>query len=584
MNNNISSTKKLVIDESEPTQVDIVVHLGAGSGADVDYYQSLSPSHIYLFEGVISQCELLSQRFNVTKNVSVHHKMINPFDSAVTFQQIQPTQFSGVACVDKFSKKFKNLKVIDELNIQPFSLQDVINQIPELSNNNLSEDNTSMLVIQLNGLEFDLINYSQYQALALFDNIVIQSIKDNASSAYETARSKALNSLFCVGYELVSIKSDSVFMTYELLLKENQSALTANNNILSNSIFRVNELNQQLTENVESLKSELQCNKQILSDSDKKAKLQLEQYQLSASEELLALTNDLSQLEVAKDKAMAGKMQAIAECSKVKAASDKALTEKMQAVDQCNQYKAAKEKAEVEKAQAVEQSNQFKTERDKAEAEKAHAVELSNQYKAAKEKAEAEKAQAIEESNKLQVARDKVETERAQAVEQRNQLQAQRDKAEVEKDLVQSQLEQLQKDSQAKSEDLTSHISQLQSKVSELEADVTEITLQRDNEHKWHLDHKSWAESLTKQLETQKQELFEVSRSSNLGQKILAKSQLDIEHLRNSYAEKVQSEQELIELVKELKQKLTLASKYYFQLQQEHPELLNSIEHIERDL
>jgi serine/threonine protein phosphatase PrpC len=189
MNNNISSTKKLVIDESEPTQVDIVVHLGAGSGADVDYYQSLSPSHIYLFEGVISQCELLSQRFNVTKNVSVHHKMINPFDSAVTFQQIQPTQFSGVACVDKFSKKFKNLKVIDELNIQPFSLQDVINQIPELSNNNLSEDNTSMLVIQLNGLEFDLINYSQYQALALFDNIVIQSIKDNASSAYETARS-----------------------------------------------------------------------------------------------------------------------------------------------------------------------------------------------------------------------------------------------------------------------------------------------------------------------------------------------------------------------------------------------------------
>jgi hypothetical protein len=584
MNNNISSTKKLIIDESKPTQVGIVVHLGAGSGVDVDYYQSLPTSRIYLFEGVISQCELLNQRFNVTKNVSVHHKMINPFDSAVTFQQIQPTQFSGVACADKFSKKFKNLKVIDELNIQPFSLQDVIEQIPELNNNSLSEDNTSMLVIQLNGLEFDLINYSQYQALALFDNIVIQSIKDNASSAYETAKCKALNSLFCLGYELISIKSDSVFMTYELLLKDNQSALSTNNNKLSNSIFRVNELNQQLTKNVESLKAELQQNKQLLSDNDKKAKLQLEQYQLSASEELLALTNDLSQLEVAKNKAMADKTQAIAECNKVKAASDKALTEKMQAVDQCNQYKAAKEKAEVEKAQAVEQSNQFKAERVQAEAEKSHAVEQSNQYKAAKEKAEAEKAQAIEESNKLQVARDKVETERAQAVEQRNQLQAQRDKAEVEKDLVQSQLEQLQKDSQAKSEDLTSHISQLQSKVSELEADVTEITLQRDNEHKWHLDHKSWAESLTKQLETQEQELFEVSRSSNLGQKILAKSQLDIEHLRNSYAEKVQSEQELIELVKELKQKLTLASKYYFQLQQEHPELLNSIEHIERDL
>ncbi|CAA0327717.1 hypothetical protein ALT785_390014 [Alteromonas infernus] len=57
---------------------------------------------------------------------------------------------------------------------------------------------------------------------------------------------------------------------------------------------------------------------------------------------------------------------------------------------------------------------------------------------------------------------------------------------------------------------------------------------------------------------------------------MLAKTQVDLDDLRNKYSEKVESEKELVELVKELREKLTLASKYYFKLQQEHPELLSA--------
>ncbi len=74
--------------------------------------------------------------------------------------------------------------------------------------------------------------------------------------------------------------------------------------------------------------------------------------------------------------------------------------------------------------------------------------------------------------------------------------------------------------------------------------------------------------------ETLKSEHAESSCSTKLGQKMLAKAQLDLDNLRESYSEKVASETELVELIKELREKLTLASKYYVQLQQEHPELL----------
>ena len=569
MSNNLSSSKPLSNDKPKSAEIDIIVHLGAGIGTDVTYYQTLSPTHIHLFEGASSQCESLNEQLEAVSNVSVYHKVVNPFESSVIFQLTQPVQFSGIQSVNKFTQKFKNLKVIEESLADPFCLEDVVKLIPDLNDKELAESKTTMIVVQLNGLEFDLINQSHYSDLALFDNIIIQSIKDSSSSEYAKAKFKAFNHLLALGYELVSVKSDSVFVTYELLLNENQSASLKNDTKLSNSILRVNELNQQLSENVQSLKAELQKNEQRLSENDKKAQLQLEQYQLSASEEFLALTNEFSQLEIERDELQAERDKIQAERDKLKVTSDKLREERDKIQAERDKIKVTSDKVEAAKAQAVEQCNQL-------QAEKAQAVEQRDKLREDRDKIQAER-------DELKVTSDKVEAERAQAVEQRNQLQVERDKLEAEKAQIKSQLEQRQKDLQSQYDESTSHITKLQSKVTELEAELIERTTQRDNENKWHLEHKSWAESLNKQLETLKQEIKEMTRSSHLGQKILAKSQLDLEHLRKSYAEKVQSEQELIELVKELKQKLTLASKYYFKLQQEHPELLNAIEHVERD-
>ncbi len=107
-----------------------------------------------------------------------------------------------------------------------------------------------------------------------------------------------------------------------------------------------------------------------------------------------------------------------------------------------------------------------------------------------------------------------------------------------------------------------------------MEKQVSDTRAERDREAHGHQENKKRAENLQCQVEQLTVDLKESSRSVALGQKMLAKSQVDLDHLRDSYAEKVASEQELVELVNELREKLTLASRYYFDLQKEHPEIL----------
>ncbi|HCG5535548.1 hypothetical protein HJ059_11415 [Vibrio parahaemolyticus] len=124
-----------------------------------------------------------------------------------------------------------------------------------------------------------------------------------------------------------------------------------------------------------------------------------------------------------------------------------------------------------------------------------------------------------------------IESNKALAIE----IQGERDKGQEEQELAQSltqQLAQFNQQSEAKKSELTSRLSQLESENQEL------------------------------------------TRSTRLNQKMLVKSQVDLDDLREKYAAKLQSETELVELIKELREKLTIASQYYYQLQQEHPELL----------
>ncbi|MCQ4321758.1 hypothetical protein [Stutzerimonas stutzeri] len=84
-------------------------------------------------------------------------------------------------------------------------------------------------------------------------------------------------------------------------------------------------------------------------------------------------------------------------------------------------------------------------------------------------------------------------------------------------------------------------------------------------------------ESMTQSNEQLESEYKEQLRSAQLSTKLLAKVEADASELRERYAKLSKNEQELRDLIRELDSKLEAASRFYHQLSQKHPELLEEL-------
>lgn len=126
-------------------------------------------------------------------------------------------------------------------------------------------------------------------------------------------------------------------------------------------------------------------------------------------------------------------------------------------------------------------------------------------------------------------------------------------------------------------EELKTEITELNVLNEKARLDLVECSKELDVERKCHQESRERVESLNKQQLQIKAEIAETNGSISLIQKMYAKAQIDLESLQIKYSEKLASEKELIDLVNELREKLSIASEYYFKLQKEHPELLTSV-------
>ena len=145
-----------------------------------------------------------------------------------------------------------------------------------------------------------------------------------------------------------------------------------------------------------------------------------------------------------------------------------------------------------------------------------------------------------------------------------------KDSAEAECKALRSSLLAVEEEVSSKSASLSNVEGErvmLKERVSSLEADLSS-TLEQAKAHEKE------ATSLTEKLQNVEQEKREQTESASLAQKMLVKLQGDLEALRDKYEQKVISERDMMNLISELRKKLTAASQYYFRLQQAHPELL----------
>lgn len=109
--------------------------------------------------------------------------------------------------------------------------------------------------------------------------------------------------------------------------------------------------------------------------------------------------------------------------------------------------------------------------------------------------------------------------------------------------------------------------------------ELSRVTKERDEQAGLYKKHKDWAESLRRDIEAMKADYAEGERAQSLALKLQAKAQADLDHLRDQYQQKLQQEQNLIELIQELQLKLQAAANYYHQLQLQYPELSTDSKH-----
>jgi FkbM family methyltransferase len=110
---------------------------------------------------------------------------------------------------------------------------------------------------------------------------------------------------------------------------------------------------------------------------------------------------------------------------------------------------------------------------------------------------------------------------------------------------------------------------QLDGVKTELEASYISV---KEQTH-WHQENKKWAENLNQQCISLKEQVNERQKSNDLTLMLQIKAQVDLDDLREKYQFKNHNEQKLVELVKELRQKLQQAAEFYNYLQDEYPEL-----------
>ncbi|GGW82399.1 hypothetical protein [Alteromonas halophila] len=175
---------------------------------------------------------------------------------------------------------------------------------------------------------------------------------------------------------------------------------------------------------------------------------------------------------------------------------------------------------------------------------------------------ENEKQKLVEESDQLKRDIESLRKER-DGLEYSSDVLTERDK---QIDSLSSQLDGKEKEKQ-----------QLAEQADELRRNIDSLQKERDEQAASHHKYNERMEELRNQLNQAQRELKEQQRSAQLSTKLLTKVEADCSDLRERYAEKMNSEQELKDLIKELHAKLQAASHFYHKLEQEHPELLEKL-------
>jgi DNA repair exonuclease SbcCD ATPase subunit len=524
-------------------EVGAIIHIGAGRCAELQSYLNLQPEKLIMCEASPVLCEALQKKADNHANIEVINKVIAGTTGEQEFYYTQPEQFSGLQQPVVFQAIFKNMKVVKQKPVKTTSLAAFIESLM------LPEEKKNILVLQLNGEEANVLQNTPGSAMKNMDAIVIQQPTE-VSNAGSVVLDENITKLLTGAYfqEACIANDDAIFTTY----------------------FYAKDRERLKTEALIKNYSELKQAHKALEVELTRERARIAQQQAEQRQGLNKIQEAVNLLRSEKENLISLNEQ---------------LVEKLTSYEtRNNELEKDAEDLHSTNQQLTNLMTELEAERHKNERLEQQRSQLENEHSEVLKTLERERRESKElkddanrfaqqvkilkdEVGQLEQRLNQTESKHAEALRQLDNEKSRHDELKGGTDNLVKQVEALKQESYE-------YVRQKE----KIETELTKIVKERDNSKAELKDKLDAIDSLNKQLEVFRQQLAEKDRTISLGQKMLAKSQIDLDHLRESYKEKSESEKELVELVVELKEKLTLASKYYFQLQKEHPELIESLQ------
>ena len=551
-------------------KINYIVHIGAGIGSELFDYLKFEPEHIYLYEGGAKSYQVLEKKVKPYKNVSAFNQVVTvEGDGVSSFYTTKPAQFSGLGPPECFREKLKNVGVQLVEEVENFPLSSLTNRHPEL----VDKNKQSVLVLQLNGFEDQLLMSADLELLSTFSAIEVQLPKSCIDDASGSPSSDVgMARLIEFGFDLVedaSQKQDPLYIYYNLVKKEQKIERWQ----FKQQIITLEKENHMLLQEKQQLRQEfdactasnIYCKEQLQGAIEEKEKFAIKCKKLSQANLAMEALNKQHEQDVR------GQLE-----------EKKVLTIGLDEREQ--RIKVLTSELEFKNKELDKNTSEVKElKKSKQNILKEHEQKIKIQFKE-KEVLIAE----IEQRSKLQIN------------ELENKLAEFKQLDESKKLLISQTEKQLSKLVEEK--ESADAISSKREKKFKLMED--ELLQQAAELHRLAFEHEEWkknkkslqakheleiekssSETLrlkknleikTKELKTEKEEGQELKRSERMTQKMLVKAQVDLEDLRTKYSIKKGNEKELIQLIQELREKLTLASEYYLKIKKKYPNILSN--------
>ena len=172
-------------------------------------------------------------------------------------------------------------------------------------------------------------------------------------------------------------------------------------------------------------------------------------------------------------------------------------------------------------------------------------------------------------------------------------MQLEQNKAELEGEIIalnssNEQLGSALSDRESESEHIKTNNQNLATEASKIKERFNELTTQISSLEATHAESQTSILTLSDEnnkikrdndyISTEntkfKEQTHTLNNSVNMNSKLLIKAGIDNDALRQKYSEKLESEQSLLELINNLRERLEAAANFYGHLEQEHPEII----------